>query len=123
MFEITISELIGNFGFISIPTKSFLNCLQIQYGFKKSIDFKLIPKKFSFVLGMHRSGTSALTGMLCNEGLLSPPIDLMEATDANEKGYVAPIDVLSIQEANEIREEIENIEKKWPNAIEGLGRN
>ncbi len=41
----------------------------------------------------------------------------------NEKGYVAPIDVLSIQEANEIREEIETIEKKWPNAIEGLGRN
>ena len=41
----------------------------------------------------------------------------------NEKGYVAPIDVLSIQEANEIREEIEIIEKKWPNAIEGLGRN
>ena len=41
----------------------------------------------------------------------------------NEKGYVAPIDVLSIQEANEIREEIETIEKKWPNALEGLGRN
>ena len=41
----------------------------------------------------------------------------------NEKGYVAPIDVLSIQEANEIREEIEIIEKKWPNALEGLGRN
>ena len=41
----------------------------------------------------------------------------------NEKGYVAPIDVLSIQEANEIREEIETIEKKWPNALEGIGRN
>ena len=41
----------------------------------------------------------------------------------NDKGYVAPIDVLSIQEANEIREEIELIEKKWPNALEGLGRN
>ena len=41
----------------------------------------------------------------------------------NEKGYIAPIDVLSIQEANEIREEIETIEKKWPNALEGLGRN
>jgi len=41
----------------------------------------------------------------------------------NEKGYVAPIDVLSIQEANEIRKEIETIEKKWPNALEGLGRN
>ena len=41
----------------------------------------------------------------------------------NEKGYIAPIDVLSIQEANEIREEIETIEKKWPNSLEGLGRN
>ena len=41
----------------------------------------------------------------------------------NDKGYVAPIDVLSIQEAYEIREEIELIEKKWPNALEGLGRN
>ena len=41
----------------------------------------------------------------------------------NEKGYIAPIDVLSIQEANEIREEIETIEKKWPNALEGIGRN
>ena len=38
----------------------------------------------------------------------------------NEKGYVAPIDVLSIQEANEIRIEIETIEKQWPNALEGL---
>ncbi len=41
----------------------------------------------------------------------------------NEKGYVAPIDVLSIKEANEIRKEIETIEKKWPKALEGLGRN
>ena len=41
----------------------------------------------------------------------------------NEKGYIAPIDVLSIQEANGIREEIETIEKKWPNALEGIGRN
>ena len=39
----------------------------------------------------------------------------------NEKGYVAPINVLSIQEANEIRQEIEIIEKKWPNALEGIG--
>ena len=41
----------------------------------------------------------------------------------NEKGYVAPIDVLTIQEANEIRNEIETIEQKWPNALEGIGRN
>ena len=41
----------------------------------------------------------------------------------DEKGYIAPIDALSRQEANEIRQEIETIEKKWPNALEGIGRN
>ena len=41
----------------------------------------------------------------------------------NEKGYIAPINVLSKQEANEIRQEIETIEKKWPNVLEGIGRN
>ena len=41
----------------------------------------------------------------------------------NEKGYISPIDVFSIKEAKEIRDEIENIEKKWPNFLEGLGRN
>jgi len=40
-----------------------------------------------------------------------------------QKGYVAPIDVISKKEANEIRQEIEIIEKKWPNALEGIGRN
>jgi ectoine hydroxylase-related dioxygenase (phytanoyl-CoA dioxygenase family) len=40
-----------------------------------------------------------------------------------EDGYVAPIDVLSKKEASEVREEIEFIEKKWPNELEGLGRN
>jgi len=40
-----------------------------------------------------------------------------------EEGYVAPIDVLSKEEAKEVREEIELIEKKWPNELEGLGRN
>jgi len=41
----------------------------------------------------------------------------------NKNGYIAPINVLSKQEANEIRQEIEIIEEKWPNAIEGIGRN
>ena len=40
-----------------------------------------------------------------------------------EDGYLAPIDILSKEEANEIKEEIEIIEKKWPNELEGLGRN
>ncbi len=40
-----------------------------------------------------------------------------------EEGYIAPIDVLSREEANEVKEEIELIEKKWPDELEGLGRN
>ena len=35
-------------------------------------------------------------------------------------GYVAPLDVLSKDEALEIREEIELIEKKWPDELKGL---
>ena len=38
-------------------------------------------------------------------------------------GYISPIDVLSKKEAHEIREEIELIEKKWPDELKGLGRN
>ncbi len=41
----------------------------------------------------------------------------------NEEGYIAPINVLSIDEANEVRKEIEFIENKWPNELYGSGRN
>ena len=40
-----------------------------------------------------------------------------------EEGFIAPIDVLSSDEALKIRKEIENIEKNWPNELEGIGRN
>ena len=43
--------------------------------------------------------------------------------DYNDHGYVAPIDILTVNEANEIKEEIEKIEKKWPDELDGLGRN
>ena len=35
-----------------------------------------------------------------------------------DKGFVAPIQALSQDEANEVREEIEFIEKKWPRELE-----
>ena len=41
----------------------------------------------------------------------------------DEEGYVAPINVLSTDEANEVRKEIEFIENKWPNELDGSGRN
>jgi len=40
-----------------------------------------------------------------------------------DKGFIAPIEALSKSEANEVRNEIEFIEKKWPNELKELGRN
>ena len=41
----------------------------------------------------------------------------------NDEGYVAPLNVLSKDEAYEIRNEIQLIENKWPKELEGSGRN
>jgi len=41
----------------------------------------------------------------------------------NDNGYVAPIEVLTKDEAFEIRKEIENIETRWPDKLKGTGRN
>ena len=50
-------------------------------------------------------------------------LNLDQVKQYDEEGYVAPIDALSKKESKEIRNEIELIEKKWPNELEGLGRN
>jgi len=41
----------------------------------------------------------------------------------NDKGYIYPIDILSKNETHEIRNEIEYIENKWPDALDGIKRN
>ena len=46
-----------------------------------------------------------------------------EIKNYKNHGFVAPIDVLSLQEVTKIKEEIEFIEKKWPDELIGLGRN
>jgi len=45
-----------------------------------------LPKQLFFILGMHRSGTSALSGLLCQSGF-DAPHDLMPPTDNNPRGY------------------------------------
>ena len=52
-----------------------------------------------------------------------PNLSLEQINQYKEDGYIAPIDVLTKDEAEEVKGEIEYIEKKWPNEIEGLGRN
>ncbi len=56
-----------------------------------------IPRRMLFVLGMHRSGTSALAGMLRDIGL-DAPIDLMPPTIDNPKGYIESIGVMAENE-------------------------
>jgi len=41
----------------------------------------------------------------------------------HDDGYVAPINAITKDEANEIRKEIELIENKWPKELVGSGRN
>ena len=43
--------------------------------------------------------------------------------DYEDHGFVAPINVLTLEEAIKIKEEIEYIEKKWTDELIGLGRN
>jgi hypothetical protein len=52
-----------------------------------------IPRRMLFVLGVHRSGTSALAGMLRDIGLDAPK-DLMPPTDDNPKGYFESIGIM-----------------------------
>jgi len=52
-----------------------------------------------------------------------PNLSHEQINQYKEEWYIAPIDVLTKDEAEEVKREIEYIEKKWPNEIEGLGRN
>ena len=53
-----------------------------------------------------------------NDGLTANQLN-----EYNEKGYLAPINILSSEEVKKIRVEIESVEKKWPDQINGLNRN
>ena len=50
-------------------------------------------------------------------------LTLSQLDQYKDKGFVAPINALSKEEVYEVREELEFIEKKWPNELKGIGRN
>lgn len=52
-----------------------------------------------------------------------PALTSKQLNQYNDNGYVAPIDILSLEEVTKIKTEIEYIEKKWPDELIGLGRN
>ena len=51
------------------------------------------------------------------------PLTIKQINQYNKNGYIAPIDILSLKQVKKIREEIESVEKKWPDEINGLNRN
>ncbi|MEM5518900.1 tetratricopeptide repeat protein [Henriciella sp. AS95] len=55
------------------------------------------PRQVIFVLGMHRSGTSALTRVLNLLGY-SLPENLLPANDANRKGFWEPLDMMRLNQ-------------------------
>ena len=60
--------------------------ISAQHQIHASLLLKKLPSEFTFVLGMHRSGTSAMTGFLSNLGYENMN-DLMPVSEANPKGY------------------------------------
>ena len=52
-----------------------------------------------------------------------PKLSSNQLQEYNDNGYVAPIEVLTKNQAFEIRKEIEKIETKWPDELKGAGRN
>ncbi len=52
-----------------------------------------------------------------------PSLSPSQIQKYNDDGFIAPINIFSKDEANEIKKEIEYIENKWPDELEGLGRN
>ena len=50
-------------------------------------------------------------------------LTIKQINQYNKNGYIAPIDILSLEQVKETREEIENVEKKWPYEINELNRN
>jgi hypothetical protein len=75
--------------------RCFVNSLASQAELQEARTRKKIASHLVFILGMHRSGTSALTGMLAQAGF-SVPSDLMPATDANPKGYWESVSIMHL---------------------------
>jgi hypothetical protein len=77
--------------------RSFICRLKSQLQFERAIRNGDLSKQLTFVLGMHRSGTSALAGLLCQGGF-DAPADLMRPTADNPKGYWESFGLCGINE-------------------------
>lgn len=73
------------------------NTLAIQLDLALARQQNRLPDQLVLVLGMHRSGTSALSGLLIQAGLEGPQ-DLMPPLEANPKGYWESLGALQLND-------------------------
>lgn len=66
-----------------------------------------LPDQLILVLGMHRSGTSALSGLLVQAGL-DAPRDLMPATPSNPSGYWESLSAMQLND-----EMLHHLGREW----------
>jgi hypothetical protein len=76
---------------------NLLDALSSQTDLAFAIERQQIPAQLIFVLGMHRSGTSALAGLLVASGMEGPE-DLMPATINNPKGYYESTSIMQLND-------------------------
>lgn len=87
------------------------NCLHSQLELKQALLQRKMSPNMTFVLGMHRSGTSALTGMLAHAGF-SAPKEPMQANVHNPKGYW---ESTRIMQANDNL--LESLNSQWSTTV------
>jgi hypothetical protein len=71
---------------IEAASHSLPSRLAAQLELRQALRRGALPDRLILVLGMHRSGTSAVGGMLSQAGF-DPPSDLMDANAVNPRGY------------------------------------
>lgn len=80
-------EFAGFVGFLDFSGSSLLQSSLRSTHLGNSFRLaQALPRRMTVVMGMHRSGTSALTGMLRHAGLTAPR-DVLGASPANPLGY------------------------------------
>ena len=93
-FDFAVSELFRRHDTALVLTHS-LKRFHLAFRLNSS---KSLPSRMTVVLGMHRSGTSALSGMLAQAGLEAPN-DALGATDNNLRGYWESESLVSISDS------------------------
>jgi len=82
---------------LSTRAHCLVNSLASQAELQEARTKNKIACHLVFILGMHRSGTSALTGMLTQAGFTGPS-DLMPADVMNPKGYWESLSISSLND-------------------------